>query len=83
MSTYYVVFERVDGEKLVHDAYNVDFEHEEPTPEEMEKAYIDILGGLDKGTIIFMQKLYSSNDAPNVMETFVGDKEETEDERTE
>ena len=35
-----------------------EFEHEYPTEEELIKAMRDILGGTDKGTIIFMQKLY-------------------------
>lgn len=58
MSKYYIVFERPDGDKVLRDGYVFEFEHEYPTEEELIKAMRDILGGTDKGTIIFMQKLY-------------------------
>lgn len=58
MSKYYIVFERPDGDTLKRDGYVFEFEHEYPTEEELIKAMNDVLGGTDKGTIIFMQKLY-------------------------
>lgn len=58
MSKYYLVFERPDGDKVLRDGYVFEFEHEYPTEEELMKAMEDVLGGTDKGTIIFMQKLY-------------------------
>lgn len=61
MSKYYVVFERPDGDTLKRDGYIFEFEHDVPTEEELIKAMGDILGGTDKGTIIFMQKLYTDD----------------------
>ncbi len=58
MSKYYVVFERPDGNKVLRDGYVIKFNHEYPSEEELINAMGDILGGTDKGTIIFMQKLY-------------------------
>ena len=93
MSTYYVVFERPEGDKLIHDGYNIDFKHDEPTTEELVKAYEDILGGTDKGTIIFMQKLHSEDPfaevidmgVPGFLPQILGEpiKEEPKDERDE
>lgn len=61
MSKYYIVFERPDGDTLKRDGYVFEFEHEYPTEEELINAMRDILGGTDKGTIIFMQKLYTDD----------------------
>ena len=58
MSKYYIVFERPDGDTLKRDGYVIKFSHEYPSEEELINAMGDILGGTDKGTIIFMQKLY-------------------------
>lgn len=58
MSKYYVVFEKPVEETLQRDGYIFEFNHECPTEEELVKAMNDILGGTDKGSIIFMQKLY-------------------------
>ena len=70
MSQYYVVFEKPDGEKVIRDGYVIKFNHEYPTEEELMNAMGDILGGTDKGTIIFMQKLYEADTVSEVIDVF-------------
>ena len=73
MSKYYVVFERPDGDKVLRDGYVFEFEHKYPTEEELIKAMNDVLGGTDKGTIIFMQKLYNEFvEAPDDLRNAIG-----------
>lgn len=75
MSRYYVTLQKPEGDRLIFDGYVVDFANDLPTEEEIRKFYDDVLGPEKRGTITFMQKLYTGSSSialPEVMQSFIG-----------